>query len=248
MREVVAGAIDTEESTTTTSEGSAGVSAGVQLSGKALKAKLAAERKLGARHKSQQSEGSEEHTTLNVRDNLLVAFLDDMREQGWLSPFDPTTSRAGLFEITGAMRYFDWSTIQRVLNMWKGMHDALREVSPSASSPMAFSDKAAKTIASFASMIGLEGFHLQMDVGTPIIAPLALEHLTLTREQMMVTYLRDEAIQGTLVAYVNPSSGTKGPSSGLSRHVQFGSILDSFLGDSMRVLPLVVYSPIAGPM
>lgn len=247
MREFVSGSADEEQSESTTAGGTAGLNAGVQFNAKALKVKADVLRKRGAHHATERTEGSEEHTTLNIKDNLLVAFLEDMRNRGWLRPFDPTAESPGLVKITGAMRFFDWTMIQEMLAGWHQLQNALKSLGgESKGSTASFSKETAKTMGQFTTMVGLGGFHLHMTVeGHGLIAPLASQHLTITREQTFVTYLRDEPIIGTLVALHNPSQTGEAPGIGLATSMQFGSLVDAFLGSSVRLLPLAVYFPLS---
>lgn len=78
-------------------------------------------------------------------------------------------------------------------------------------------------------------------------AALTTEHQTITPEHMTVTYLRDEPITRTLIAYINPSIDGDLVKTGLARHVKFGTLVKAFIGDSRKVLPLALYFPVAGP-
>lgn len=249
VKDFASGTTDEEHTESTTTEGTAGINSGVKLSAKAFKIKADVQRKRGAQHSTERTEGSEEHTTLNVRDNLLVAVIEDFRERGWLRGFDPESESAGLVELTGAMRFFDWTMILEMLANWQALNNALGALEggkDKKSTMAAFSKETARTIGQLSSMIGLGGFHLHMNEGeSGIIAPLANQHLTISREQMFVTYLRDEPLVGTLVAFHNPSRGGKAPAIGLATHMQFGSLINAFLGESVRLLPLAVYFPLA---
>lgn len=240
--------LEEETSTSSAATGSAGLKLPIELSGSSERTSSSKQLRRGQQRAYQTLEGADEHTILETRDNLLVALLEDLRHNGWLRPYDPSDLAPGLFEVRAAMQFFDWSTVQSILNGWSDLIGTLTSLGNKLDGQQ-LTSKNAKTISNFTKSIGLSGFHLQMSpADAPLTAALALEHLTITREQMMVTYLRNEPVVGTLIAYRNPSvPGLSVQKPPILSAVKFGGMLNAFVGDSERVLPLAIYFPIDPP-
>lgn len=244
--------VDSESGTTRTTTGKAGLSIPVALAGEHAESRATIERRQGPRREYGTQEGSEQHTTLEARDNVLLALLSDLRQRGWLQEFDPNSPAPGLFEVTGPIRFFDWTLISHFLGNWGQLGALARELdkSPKKQPPPtnSLSKDSAKAMKTFVSAIGLSGFHAHMSpLGQPLVAPLANQHLTITIEQMLITYLRDEPVNGTLIAYINPATDEPVALAGMAKMMSFQSLIDSFIGDSVKALPLALYFPIAGP-
>lgn len=188
-------------------------------------------------HKNEQSaEDKAEH------DNLLLLIERELRSIGALTDFTGQIERPGLYRFSGNLSFFDWDILTSLMSSWKQIDKAFPDINKG---PSSLKPDQAKAFSVAMSAAGLAGIQVNItSEGVSVAGPLHEDWLSSSVNQIRMAYIRDTPIRGTVIAYAAPASSGHHTAPGLAGHIKFDKLMDSMMGESLRVVPLAVYLPV----
>jgi hypothetical protein len=175
-------------------------------------------------------------------DNLYWLLENQLLEAKLATPFDGTIKHSGLYLFEGPFVFFDWSFLHGLLEKIEDLQKVARSLDQKSEVvKVSFSPKSMVGVLDALSFSGLSV--LMTSQNRTISAHLTLEYLTMTLQQMRLTYLRDNPVFGKMLAYATTPSNESFTNPMTFNTANYDQIFKTFNKSELDVFPISLYIP-----